>query len=50
MLDFLLPIHIISYVIATHTDKGHIHNHTICAPIPGRSESAITSGQRVVSC
>ena len=39
-----------SYVIATHTDKGHIHNHIICAPIPGRSESAITSGQRVVSC
>ena len=38
------------YVLTTHIDKGHIHNHIICAPIPGRSESAITSGQRVVSC
>lgn len=39
-----------SYVVSTHIDKDHIHNHVICAPIPGRSESAITSGQRVVSC
>ena len=38
------------YVLTTHIDKGHVHNHIICAPIPGRSESAITSGQRVVSC
>ncbi len=39
-----------SYVVTTHIDKGHVHNHIICAPMPGRSESAITSGQRVVSC
>ena len=39
-----------SYVVSTHIDRDHIHNHIICAPIPGRSESAITSGQRVVSC
>lgn len=38
-----------SYVVTTHIDKGHVHNHIICAPILGRSESAITSGQRVVS-
>lgn len=38
------------YVLTTHIDKGHLHNHILCAPIPGRSESAITSGQRVVSC
>ncbi len=38
------------FVVSTHIDKDHIHNHIICAPIPGRSESAITSGQRVVSC
>lgn len=37
------------YVIATHNDRKHLHNHIICAPIPGRSESAITSGQCVVS-
>ena len=37
------------YVLTTHIDKNHTHNHLICAPIPGRSESAITSGQRVVS-
>lgn len=24
------------FVISTHTDKGHIHNHIICAPIRGR--------------
>ena len=24
------------YVIATHIDQGHIHNHIICAPIRGR--------------
>lgn len=24
------------YVISTHTDRGHIHNHVICAPIRGR--------------
>ena len=24
-----------SYVIATHTDKDHVHNHVICAPIRG---------------
>ena len=24
------------YVIATHIDKGHCHNHIICAPIRGR--------------
>ena len=23
------------YVISTHVDKGHIHNHIICAPIRG---------------
>ena len=38
-----------SYIVTTHIDKGHVHNHIICAPILGRSESAITSGQRVVS-
>jgi hypothetical protein len=38
------------YMSTTHIDKRHIHNHITCAPIPGRSESAITSGQRVVSC
>lgn len=39
-----------AFIFATHTDQAHIHNHIICAPIAGRSESAITSGQRVVSC
>ena len=24
------------YVISTHIDKNHIHNHIICAPIRGR--------------
>lgn len=24
------------YVISTHVDKNHIHNHIICAPIRGR--------------
>ena len=24
-----------SYVMATHIDKNHIHNHLICAPIRG---------------
>ena len=24
------------YVLATHIDKGHVHNHIICAPIRGR--------------
>ena len=38
-----------AFIVATHIDKSHIHNHIICAPILGRSESAITSGQRVVS-
>ncbi|WP_287605447.1 relaxase/mobilization nuclease domain-containing protein, partial [Enterocloster sp.] len=37
------------FFVCTHIDKGHIHNHIYCAPILGRSESAITSGQRVVS-
>lgn len=37
------------FVLTTHIDKNHVHNHLICAPILGRSESAITSGQRVVS-
>lgn len=23
------------YIIATHTDKDHVHNHIICAPIRG---------------
>lgn len=38
-----------AFIVATHVDRAHIHNHIICAPILGRSESAITSGQRVVS-
>ena len=25
-----------SFIVATHTDKHHIHNHIICAPIRGR--------------
>ena len=24
------------YVLTTHIDKGHVHNHIICAPIRGR--------------
>lgn len=24
-----------SYVVTTHIDKGHVHNHIICAPIRG---------------
>ena len=24
------------YVLTTHIDKGHLHNHIICAPIRGR--------------
>ena len=24
-----------SYIVATHIDKGHVHNHIICAPIRG---------------
>ena len=24
------------FVLTTHVDKGHIHNHLICAPIRGR--------------
>ena len=24
-----------SYIVSTHIDKGHIHNHIICAPIRG---------------
>ena len=25
-----------AFVVCTHTDKAHIHNHIICAPIGGR--------------
>ena len=25
-----------AFVVTTHTDKKHIHNHIICAPIGGR--------------
>lgn len=25
-----------SFIVATHTDKHHLHNHIICAPIGGR--------------
>ena len=25
-----------AYIVCTHTDKRHIHNHIICAPIGGR--------------
>ena len=24
------------FVLTTHTDKDHVHNHLICAPIRGR--------------
>ena len=24
-----------SYAVTTHIDKGHVHNHIICAPIRG---------------
>ena len=24
-----------AYVVSTHIDKGHVHNHIICAPIRG---------------
>ena len=37
------------YVIATHIDKGHCHNHIICAPIGGRVNPP-ASGRREVSC
>ena len=26
----------LTFVLTTHIDKGHIHNHLICAPIGGR--------------
>ena len=25
-----------AFIVATHTDRAHIHNHIICAPIRGR--------------
>ena len=25
-----------AYIVCTHTDRQHIHNHIVCAPIRGR--------------